>query len=49
MYVKKTFVQMKITEKNFKKRRRSGIIVITQDNIEVLLIVSVIHAIQHQK
>ena len=34
---------------NLKKCRRSEIIVITQENIEVLLIVFIIHAIRHQK
>ena len=41
-YVKKNFVQMKIIKKNLKKCRKSEIIVITQENIEELLIVIVI-------
>ena len=41
-YVKKNFVQMKIIKKNLKKCRKSEIIVITQENIEELLIVFVI-------
>ena len=45
----KEFCTDENNKKEFKKCKRSEIIVITQENIEVLLIVFVIHAIRHQK
>ena len=35
--------------KNFKKYKKSEVIIITEENIEVLLIVFVIYAMRHQK
>ena len=42
IYVKKNFVLTKIVKKNLKQSKKEEIIVITQENIEELLIVTVI-------
>ena len=42
IYVKKNFVLIKIVKKNLKQSKKEEIIVITQENIEELLIVTVI-------
>ena len=47
IYVKKNFVRTKVMRKSFKKCKKSEIIVITQGNIEELLIVFVIYIIKY--
>ena len=42
IYVKKSFAQIKIIKKNLKENIKLEIIVITQENLEVLLIIFVI-------
>ena len=49
MYVRKKFVQIKITRKNLNHIVKSEIIVIMQENIEELLIAVAIYVIKYQK